>query len=84
MTTHRLRLTRPRPFFAELTYYIWGQVNYDSWGSWKWIGWFGTESTWVGRCIMDSVIRKDTPENLFFRPPSQEFRTIRRPPNLTH
>jgi hypothetical protein len=161
MPTHRLRLTGACPFFAELPYYLWGQVNYDSdgdcesptdrawryleltnretgerleiveregvweimgddplaaraalfmasrcrgewigplpteelrdwdhagaasrairvrteferpelkpfdvghlfWGSWKWIGWFGTEFTWVGRWIMDSVIRKDS------------------------
>ena len=26
------------------------------WGSWKWIGWFGTDFTWVG---MDSVLRND-------------------------
>jgi hypothetical protein len=30
------------------------------WGSWKWIGWFGTEFTWVGRWIMDSVVRNDS------------------------
>jgi hypothetical protein len=160
MTTHQLRLSDARPFFAELPYYLWGQVNYDSggdcrsptdrawtwlklrnretgerlevaeregvwevvgddplaaraalfmasrcrgewvgslpagqlqgwdheraasraarvreeferpelkpfdaghlfWGSWKWVGWCGTEFTWVGRWIMDSVIRKD-------------------------
>ncbi len=29
------------------------------WGSWKWIGWFGTTFTWVGRWIMDSVVRND-------------------------
>jgi hypothetical protein len=29
------------------------------WGSWKWVGWFATEFTWVGRWIMHSVIRKD-------------------------
>jgi hypothetical protein len=29
------------------------------WGSWKWIGWFATEFTWVGRWIMHSVVRKD-------------------------
>ena len=29
------------------------------WGSWKWIGWFGTDFTWVGRWIMDSVVRND-------------------------
>ncbi len=30
------------------------------WGSWKWIGWFATEFTWVGRMIMHSVVRHDT------------------------
>ncbi len=37
-------------------------VPFDShlfWGSWKWVGWFGTEFTWVGRWIMHSVVRKD-------------------------
>lgn len=29
------------------------------WGSWKWIGWFGTEFTWVGRWILHSVVRRD-------------------------
>ena len=36
--------------------------SFDShlfWGSWKWIGWFGTEFTWIGRWIMHSVVRKD-------------------------
>jgi hypothetical protein len=30
------------------------------WGSWKWIGGFGTEFTWVGRYIMHSVGHGDT------------------------
>jgi hypothetical protein len=158
MATYRLQLDRPRPFFAEIPYYLWGQVNYDSegdckkptdrqwtwmylqhrgtqevidikqdegawfvegndetagrlvlflaercgattdlapaepggawdhaaallrasrvasefeqpalapfdshlfWGSWKWIGWYATEFTWVGRWIMHSVVRND-------------------------
>jgi hypothetical protein len=159
MPEYRLRITDSRPYFAELPYYLWGRVNYDSegncktpldrnwtwmeltnrdtgdalevtsngsewtvsgpdphasrlvvflhwrcagdwvdgspsiggewkhadaieltqrvakefenaallpfaqghlfWGSWKWIGWFGTTFTWVGRWIMDSVIRND-------------------------
>jgi len=158
MATYCLQLDRPRPFFAEIPYYLWGQVNYDSegdckqptdrqwtwiylqhrrtrevielkqvegawlaegndataarlalffatrcgakpdaapaepgggwdhaaallrasrvasefeqpvlapfdshlfWGSWKWIGWFATEFTWVGRWIMHSVVRND-------------------------
>ena len=29
------------------------------WGSWKWIGWFATEFTWVGRWIMLSVLKND-------------------------
>jgi hypothetical protein len=35
-------------------------VGHLFWGSWKWIGWFGTDFTWVGRWIMDSVVRKDS------------------------
>lgn len=35
MTTHRLRLDSPRPYFAEVPYYLWGQVNYDSEGDCK-------------------------------------------------
>lgn len=160
MITHRLRSGTPRPFFAEIPYYLWGQVSYDSdgdctsptdrswtwlvltnretrerleitsqedtwevsgedpcaartalflasrcggewispppseqvresdheaaiaravrvqaefekpelrpfdagdlfWGSWKWVGWFATEFTWVGRWIMHSVVTND-------------------------
>ena len=32
MVTHELRLTEPRPFFAVVLYYVWGEVNYDSEG----------------------------------------------------
>jgi hypothetical protein len=161
MVTYRLRLAEARPFFAEVPYYLWGQINYDSegncisptdrnwteleltnrdtgerleitgqadtweirgddplaaraalflisrcrgewidpppaelfqnwdheraaaraarvrteferpelrpfdvghlfWGSWKWIGWFATEFTWVGRWIMHSVVHNDS------------------------
>src|SRR5579862_8306570 len=158
MAIHRLQLDQPRPFFAEVPYYLWGQVNYDSdgdckkptdrqwtclylqhrgtrevidikqqddvwlvegwentagrlalfltercgakpsaaleepeggwdhaaamlraarvasefaqpalvpfdsrlfWGSWKWIGWYATDFTWVGRFIMHAVVRND-------------------------
>jgi hypothetical protein len=158
MNTYQLQLDRPRPYFAEIPYYLWGHVNYDSegdckrptdrewtsmqlehrgtrevidihqvngewhvegnaatvarlalflsdrcgarsvepldspganwdhsaasvrasrvasefeqpvlgpfdshlfWGSWKWIGWFATEFTWVGRWIMHSIVRND-------------------------
>jgi hypothetical protein len=34
-------------------------VDHVFWGSWKWIGWFGTEFTWIGRWIMDAVVRND-------------------------
>lgn len=30
------------------------------WGNWRWIGWYGSEYTWVGRWILDSVVRNDT------------------------
>lgn len=33
MATYRLRITEPRPYFAEVPYYLWGQVNYDSNGN---------------------------------------------------
>ncbi|MBI5300588.1 MAG: hypothetical protein HY868_00510 [Chloroflexi bacterium] len=29
------------------------------WGSWKWVGWFATDLTWVGRWIMNSVLTHD-------------------------
>ncbi len=35
-------------------------VGHWFWGSWKWIGWFATEFTWVGRWIMHSVVTDDT------------------------
>jgi hypothetical protein len=159
MATYRLQVDRPLPYFAEIPYYLWGQVNYDSegdckkptdrqwtwmylqhrgtqevvevkqedsawvvegngdtaarlalfliercgsipapksmdvgepwdkaaallrasrvarefeqpvlapfdshffWGGWKWIGWYATEFTWVGRWIMHSVVRNDS------------------------
>jgi hypothetical protein len=33
--------------------------NHLFWGSWKWIGWYATEFTWVGRWIMHSLVRND-------------------------
>ena len=30
------------------------------WGSWKWVGLFSSDFTWVGRWIMDSVLRSDS------------------------
>lgn len=29
------------------------------WGSWKWVGWFSTDFTWVGRWIMNAVLTRD-------------------------
>src|SRR5690349_5885374 len=45
MAEYSLRITNDRLFFAELPYYVWGQVNYDSEGDcktpldrrWTWI-----------------------------------------------
>jgi len=34
-------------------------VGHLFWGSWKWIGWYATEFTWVGRWIMHSVVTGD-------------------------
>lgn len=51
--TSRIRAEFPRP---ELT-------PFDSmlfWGSWKWVGWFATDLTWVGRWIMNSLLTRDT------------------------
>lgn len=30
------------------------------WGSWKWVGWYATDLTWVGRWIMNSMLTRDT------------------------
>jgi hypothetical protein len=35
-------------------------VGHWFWGSWKWIGWYGTAFTWVGRWIMESLLTNDT------------------------
>lgn len=51
--TARIRAEFPRP---EL-------IPFDSklfWGSWKWVGWFATDLTWVGRWIMNSLLTHDT------------------------
>jgi hypothetical protein len=51
--TARVRAEFPR---AELE-------PFDStlfWGSWKWVGWYASEFTWVGRWIMNSLLVKDT------------------------
>lgn len=35
-------------------------VGHSFSGSWKWVGWFATEFTWVGRWITYSVVTGDT------------------------
>src|SRR5262249_16575441 len=35
MSEYKLRISNPRPFFAEMPYYVWGRVNYDSDGDCK-------------------------------------------------
>lgn len=32
---YRIEITSPRPYFAEVPYYLWGEVNYDSEGDCK-------------------------------------------------
>jgi hypothetical protein len=34
-------------------------VGHWFWGSWKWVGWFATDFTWVGRWIMHSIVTND-------------------------
>jgi hypothetical protein len=34
-------------------------IGHLFWGSWKWVGWFATDFTWVGRWIMHSVVTND-------------------------
>ena len=54
----RARTARVRSEFPRLEL-----KPFDShlfWGSWKWVGWFATEFTWVGRWIMNSLLVKDT------------------------
>jgi hypothetical protein len=51
--TARIRAEFPRP---EL-------IPFDShlfWGSWKWVGLFATDLTWMGRWIMNSLLTRDT------------------------
>jgi hypothetical protein len=50
--TARIRAEFPRPELKPFDH------DYF-WGSWKWVGWFGTSFTWVGRWIMNSLLTKD-------------------------
>ena len=58
MTAYHMRLTEPRPFFAEVPYYLWGQVNYDSEGDCK----SPTDRNWT--CL--ELTNRETRERLHF------------------
>jgi len=51
--TIRIRSEFPRPELKPFDLKLF-------WGSWKWVGWYATEFTWVGRWIMNSILVKDT------------------------
>ncbi len=51
--TARVRTEFPRPELKAFDSQLF-------WGSWKWVGWFATAFTWVGRWIMNSLLVKDT------------------------
>jgi hypothetical protein len=51
--TARIRAEFPRPELKPFDSHLF-------WGSWKWVGWFATDFTWVGRWIMNSVLTRDT------------------------
>ncbi len=50
--THRVQAEFPRPELKPFDSHLF-------WGSWKWVGWYGTEFTWAGRWIMNSVLTRD-------------------------
>jgi len=51
--THRIREEFSRPELKPFDSHLF-------WGSWKWVGWFATDFTWVGRWIMNAVLTQDT------------------------
>jgi hypothetical protein len=51
--TRRVRAEFPRPELKPFDSMLF-------WGSWKWVGWFATDFTWVGRWIMNSLLMRDT------------------------
>ena len=51
--TSRIRAEFPRPELQPFDSHLF-------WGSWKWVGWYATDLTWVGRWIMNSVLTHDT------------------------
>jgi hypothetical protein len=52
MSKYKLKMDNPRPYFAEIPYYLWGDTNYDSEGDcahptdqqWTWIDLINRES----------------------------------------
>jgi hypothetical protein len=50
--TARVRETFGRPELAPFDSHLF-------WGSWKWVGAYATEFTWVGRWIMQSMLTRD-------------------------
>jgi hypothetical protein len=51
--TTRVRAEFPRPELQPFDSHLF-------WGSWKWVGWFASDFTWVGRWIMNSLLVQDT------------------------
>jgi hypothetical protein len=51
--TQRIRDEFPRPELKPFDTHLF-------WGSCKWVGWFATDFTWVGRWIMNSVLTGDS------------------------
>jgi hypothetical protein len=51
--TQRVRAEFPRPELKPFDSMLF-------WGSWKWVGWYATDLTWVGRWIMHSLLTRDT------------------------
>ena len=50
----QLQIEQPRPYFAELAYYLWGQVNYDSDGDCK----RPTDRDWTRMYLMNRLTRE--------------------------
>ncbi len=51
--TRRIQTEFPRPEWKPFDSHLF-------WGSWKWVRWYGTDFTWVGRWIMNSILTHDT------------------------
>jgi len=51
--------------------------HHGFWGSWKWVGWFATDFTWVGRWIMNSVLTNDNRAVFLCYTLLKEYRTTK-------